>query len=374
MKTILTFAMIVLALGHAEARKILVVNNNANAPKGTTNFEIYKTLQAAIDNASAGDTIHVIPSPATYGDATIDKKLTVYGIGFNPDKDLAEKSSVGKIIIKSANASGARLVGLVVNRFELAPAVGSSYTLHGIVIEKCQITNSQHATLIKHIDQNNTLDSLIIKNCLFVQNQNFHIGATIILAMDTRLSKATISNNIFTGNVAGGFISAGNAALIRNNIFIGDGKPGRRAFEGLENCMVTNNIFYGVAPIGNPNGKNERNVFEYNFSFNTSNNTLPPVGTGTGNSGDPATNKPGEDPQFVNIPPGGNYEFAHDPNLKATSKGKNFGSDGKDIGIFGGNEPYVITGVPLPLIKFFYTRTVVNKGNDLDITVQAKTK
>jgi hypothetical protein len=369
MKAILTFAIFMFALSQAEARNILVANNNPNAPMGN---KVYPNLPAAITAAISGDTIHVMPSPSSYGDVTIDKKLTMYGIGFNPDKDLAEISRVGKIIIKSINASGTRLAGLVVSRIELAPAVGSSYTLHGIVIEKCQITNLNSTALIVHADKNNTLDSLIIKNCLIMQSQQFDPGTSIInLAQDSKLLRTTIANNIFTGTVYSGFINAGNSALIRNNIFIGDGKTGRRAFETILDCIVVNNIFYGVAPLG---VKSERNVFEYNFSFGTSNDTLPPVGTGVGNMGNPATNKPGKDPQFINVPQGSNYNFSHDPHLKDTAPGKNAGSDDTDIGIFGGETPYSESGTPLPFIKALYTSTVINKGDNLTITIQAKTK
>jgi len=75
---------------------IWIVDNNFNAPTGPN---IFGSLQAAIDTASAGDIIHVQPSPISYGGGTIDRQLTIQGIGFNLDKDIPLQSPVGNILL-----------------------------------------------------------------------------------------------------------------------------------------------------------------------------------------------------------------------------------------------------------------------------------
>jgi hypothetical protein len=46
------------------------------------------------------------------------------------------------------------------------------------------------------------------------------------------------------------------------------------------------------------------------------------------------------DPEFVSAPIAAEFNFADNYMLTANSPGKNYGTDGTDIGIYGGNRPW----------------------------------
>ena len=71
-------------------------------------------------------------------------------------------------------------------------------------------------------------------------------------------------------------------------------------------------------------------------------NTIP----GTGNLG--SGNLINTNPLFVNYPLAGGaaYNYTFDLHLQTGSPGKNFGTDGTDIGIYGGWMPYEVGANP----------------------------
>jgi len=100
--------------------------------------------------------------------------------------------------------------------------------------------------------------------------------------------------------------------------------------------IVENNIFYGAEPQGGTGC-----VFSKNLTYMCVNNTIP----GTGNLG--SGNKVNQNPQFVNYPvAGGAFSFSYNFQLQPTSPGKNAGTDGTDIGIYGGMMPYLVGANP----------------------------
>ena len=56
---------------------VWTVDNNSNSPAQ------YSDLQLAVDNAAIGDTILVAGSTTSYGDITLDRKLTIIGAGYH---------------------------------------------------------------------------------------------------------------------------------------------------------------------------------------------------------------------------------------------------------------------------------------------------
>jgi len=345
MKTLLTCSMILLVFsyGFAQQPTIHVANNNTNAPIGD---HIYKSLQEAVNAASAGDIIHVVPSVTDYGEVTIEKKLAIYGIGFYPDKDIRLISLVRNLYI-GPNASGTQISGLVIiDHIGLAPNSSSTYSLNDIVIANCEVPR-----IYRECCNANILSNILIKSCV--------IRDYIALPNDATLSNALITNNIIFG-----YISAGNATLINHNIFISTLGSGNKAFDYLSYCVVTNNIFYGRSP--QSINVSEGNQFNNNLSSGT--NDLPPPASGVGNIG---SNNIFADPQFTKVTSTTSYIFTDDFRLKAMSPGKGKGSDGTEIGVFGGTTPFKPNGTPLPLIQVLNTSGVINKNDSLKITVKA---
>ena len=69
----------------------------------------FSTIQAAIDASADSDTVYVYGSPNTYPSFTIqDKKITVIGPGWAPDKNLPLTATVAGANIRNSPAGGFR--------------------------------------------------------------------------------------------------------------------------------------------------------------------------------------------------------------------------------------------------------------------------
>jgi len=105
-------------------------------------------------------------------------------------------------------------------------------------------------------------------------------------------SDISIYNCIITSSVSG------NGFIVKNNVFASSSIGGTNNF-------VTNNIFYGNPDLSKQ--KAEKNIFGQNSQQT-----------------------------FENVVDNQSYNYKSDYNLRSSSPGKNAGSDGKDIGLYGG--------------------------------------
>ena len=356
MKFLLIFSLIALwtTTGYGAT---LIADNNVNAPTGA---HVYNTLQAAINAASSGDTIYVAPSSQNYGTGTVVlKRLTILGIGFNPQKDIPHKSQVTTINL-NGGTHGSRISGLVVTS---SIAVGDS--LNGIYVDNCDVrsfSNSGHAS-----------NDIVLKNNIF--------GSTITIygrSATRPVTNVLVANNTFVRarlhatRIVGG--------TVMNNVFYANvpasGVGTTTAFSALEDCLVTNNIFFGM-PIGSASGI-IRNVFNNNLIvFAAASGVVPANDFPTVNNNTESNNLKDVNPQFLNFPTLGSsaFDFAFDLRLAEVSPAKNAGSDGTDIGIFGGQFPFhsIFThGAPVSFISRLNTSGVVKVGSDLNVQIEAR--
>lgn len=377
----------------ASAQTIRIADNNPNAPAGPN---IYATLQAAIDAAAVGDIVYVQPSLTTYGNVTINKRITLRGIGFNTGRDLAYNSATGDITLtntvdNTTNASGTIIEGICVctsnARINLGVQTGTfGYTLRDITISKCVLGGNG----LFRTGGNVAADNIIVRNCFTgiyfeptgsVTNlliyQNFLYS---IYFNGGSLSSAIISNNIVDKGNSNRFgfnnsLSTNSVVITNNNFLAEDDISGSSFMQyDLHDAIVSNNIFYGCSPRYTNGPVFERNVFVNNLSFGTSNDALPPAGTGVGNTG--SNNQVGQNPLFVNAPFNALWAATWDFTLQATSPAKDAGSDGTDIGITGGSYPvnknldYRPTSTPV--ILQFNPSAVVPQNQPLKSNIKAK--
>jgi hypothetical protein len=345
--SLLTIVILLMTVVAIQAQTIWVVNNTPNAPSGEN---VFSTIQETHDAADPGDIIHVIPSNSNYDNSvTITKQLSIYGIGFNPDKDIPQLSEVGSITLEEGelegNPSGSRIEGLSISNIYLMDS------LNDILIRENLITSGISTS-------GATINGLQIVNNIFNGNVGLSSGT---------VQNVVIANNIFSRNNRA--ISADNFTLIQNNLFLGSGDA--NAFGSLADCIVANNIFFGMRPVTNPSWTFERNIFNNNLSMGNDDNSFQLDGSNTGSN-----NLEGVNPQFINLSlTGSPWDFSWDPGLEEGSPAIGAGSDGTDIGLFGGtlsfNSLYT-GGTPLPLIQVLETTGVVLEGQDLQINVQAR--
>ncbi len=319
------------------------VSNNANSPGQ------YTSLQEAIDAAAPNDTILVAGSPSSYGDISVGKKLIIIGAGYH--SPYGDNSIIGKLYfvntnLKYTSASGSKVMGFIASTIILnADFYGSddvTRSIDNVVIERCKIYT--YIYMGYESSKIETFNNDTIRNCVIeggigsVMEQNGYNYVDIF-------NSVAIHNNIFNsatitlgywrdyyGTVYSVHIDASTCHL-KNNVFLTNGS---NCFSYVFNMVIENNIFYAAEPQGG-----SECVFTKNITYMCLNNTLP----GDGNLG--SGNLVNQNPLFLNYPIfGGGFDYSQDFHLQASSPGKNAGTDGTDIGIYGGWLPFEVGANP----------------------------
>lgn len=324
---------------------VLTVSNNPSAPAQ------YSTVSAAITAASVGDTLYLLGSNTSYGDITIPKRLTIIGAGYDVvGTDYNLPTTLGYVTLDSTLSGpidGVTLIGLSI--YTISYASSDLGYIDNVTIKRCKIGGYVYISGGNWSIVNNILNYVNIGN----------------------FTNLFIANNVF---YQGSFYNSNQASVyIINNLFLYYNSSSM--FYNVSNANIYNNIFYANS-VTVYNSVN--NVFNNNLSYNTSDYTLPPAGnSGTGNIQQ-------TDPKFVSqatIPAPGSGTVAmanlkdYDWHLQGTSSGKNAGTDGTDLGIYGGSYPWPgFTGMPnLPVIENFYIKNpITHKDSTLKIYIKAK--
>lgn len=306
MKTRLTiFALIYLASISARAQNLIAVQH-AGVPK------FYTDLPLAITGALAGDTVY-IPG-GSYPAITISKQLCLIGVGANPDSTKIG----GKTIIASLALSTGVDKGSLSGIYTVG-GISLGAVINGYTISRCYI---------------NSIGGPAPSTSNFLLKENI-----INYIVTTNADYWNLSNNIFTGMIQGLGLS-----YIKNNIFL---FPGTQLYSA--NGIIENNIF-AYFP-----GSNSEGGPGYNFFYNNVNAGVNSDGSsssvnvdhdqGNGNffDGINITNIfPTYGPSVLNTD--GIYEVNF--NLPANSKYKKAGTDGTDLGIYGGAYPWKSGSIP----------------------------
>lgn len=291
----LIFAFMLFAIFTTKAT-VLTVSNDPNQPAQWDN------LQTAIDSSSVGDTIYVQGSPTDYGAVYIKKKLHIIGAGIKPEGNLlyGYQSQVSQIYIDTVSyISG-----------------GSGTIIEGLRIGIISTFNGSKDIIIRRnrIYPYSTISLTNVTN-LLIYNNIIEYPVSI-----TGSTNVIIMNNIIENSISGGSTST----IISNNVFLNSG-----AFSSCVSSTITNNVFYDSEVTGATYSN-----FSNNIGFAISTSVLQGTNTGANNLN--------ADPLFLYLYSTTNYYY-NDQNkyiLKASSPGKNAGTDGSDIGIYGGQYPW----------------------------------
>jgi len=364
------FALFVFAATplHLQAQNILTADRNPGAVAVPGAVFVGSTaLQDAIAAATNDDIIHVIRATTSYGAITIDKRLNIFGIGLYPDTDGSSRSVVTTIAMADPAASGTRLSGLVVvTEITLGGTAGA---LGNLLIENSQIKQLTHSS------SSTTLNNVIVRNNIL--GSGFGIVAEeTVKFLSGFVSNVVIANNVIYGTSNESYGTALYGALtadqstIENNIFVHTDAEanGWFAFYELRNSIVKNNIFYGVGP--QAKSVLSGNSFENNLSF-TSKPTGPFLTTGANTS---VNNITSQDPKFVNLTFGLAVPSlsTFDPALDTGSPAIGAGTNGTDMGVYGGPIPFSLQGTLIPTIQVLDVPSMVIEGNSLNVHIQAK--
>lgn len=325
--------------------------------QGQTKFRVnntgisadFTTIAAAVAAASPNDIIIIEHSNVPYGNATIDKRLTIYGTGYflaeNPNLHADTRSSkVGTLTF--VNGSGPSLIsglevqnGLIIEEDDitiercriLAPiTIGALGAVSNTIIQKSFIVHSS-AILI---DAQNALN-LNIRNCLLQNNagiSDFNIKMTV------------------------------GSALINHCLLIGEPKC------VLKNATVKNSYFHDCIV-------DQILSVSHDVEYSASNTNFINI------YGDPSNQDFSLQAFATNLPDtilSFNQFSSTDEKFKlnpawATNRLKNAGFGGVDIGIYGGAAPYILSGIPpIPSTYFYNGDLNGSPGNGLNVGVKVK--
>lgn len=351
-------ALLITSVANATVRTL---NNNNPSPG---QYTTYATAEAA---SAMNDTIYVSGSPISYGDITVNKYgLLIMGTGHNPQKQNPLVSKFGEI---TALVGNVRLDGIVCNNIGIFQSIGTvSLNVSNSYIDSYITTgtNGFDAYLVLHnnIIGVNPIVSQVIE--VIVNNSS---------TPNTSSLKGDISNNII-----GGHIIVGNYNLslenditdcyIYNNLFINTSFSNQLfKIKNFVNGTFSNNIVLGF-PSTHGISSTSGVVCEKNLVFPTSFSPALPNSTGTIIS----------NPLFAAYPCGTwncEFDYAYDYHLSPASPGHNAGTDGTDIGPYGG--PYGATfttfGEPhIPQMKQMNMPATVVSGQTFNVNVISTVK
>jgi len=345
----------------ALSQTLFVANNNPGALTGVNTFLGSTALQDAFTASAAGDIIYLVPSSVSYGNLSITREITLFGVGIRPDKDLGAKSLIGQI---NVDADNVRLSGLVSQSGGSSIEVRVGWNSSGGNIDGLTIENCRFRRVLMEGTPDATASNVLIRNNVITGTGSL---ASHVLLNTT--SNVVITNNIFIeGGSAAGMIRATNAT-ITYNVF--SDTQNEIPFDAVVNCIIDHNIFYGVRvdiPITATG-----NSWTYNLSYgNTLDsfnvfNTTTNGNTGTGNIESVGGSN---NPLFLNFPPTNIWDDSYDLTLQGGSPALNV--NGTDIGSSGGATPFDFEGNLLPLIQSVTVPAVIPVGTNLPVTIKAK--
>jgi hypothetical protein len=338
MKSFLMLCL-VLAIASLSAATLTVDNNNPSAGQ-------YTTIQAAIDAASDGDVIQVFPSNASYAGFTCAKRLSIYGVGWDPGMSVNNSVSRTSILLNAsvtfANGSANSIMSGFGGQFNIV------MNANDLVIEDCQLNyvDTQNGTsqLIRGCTFSGTgttyntcihtsghfTTSIVCTNCWFAGGDRVFMNPSPSIAL---------TNCIITQGTYLTSYSSGSIVFIIKNNYIASSCWEYGASVFPNSPLVSNNIFSSSSN-NIPSGYGNQRGIAFNTVFDSYDRPI---------SGSPAIDAGDPDVGFNDL-------------------------DGtrNDIGIFGGPTPYHEGGTTtLPTIREMSGTFVTSPDAGLQIHVRA---
>ncbi len=344
MKHYYLIALLVLPLT-LQAKIWIVDSNPGSASKDFTN------LQAAHDGASVGDSLYLIGSGVSYitTTVTIMKRLVILGPGYflnNPDTQV---SLLSAFLLLETGLCGS---DAIIFAGGSEGSVVSGLTIFG------SITLSVNNILLRRNRMSAPIAGGCPKPLVTVAASNIIIGqnyftATVVggsygqcIGINPGFSTIRIINNYLFNN-GGGFEnvrSSGSGLEVSNNT--------SNSHFNVTNALVQNNIFYAGGVLSATTSVIRNNIHHTNglpTDNGNINNVLPTtifIGTGT------------TDGQWK---------------LKTGSPALGTGFDGTDMGMYGGDEPYILSGIPpIPTIYGLTAPAAAEKNTGLPVQIKVK--
>ncbi|MFC2124117.1 hypothetical protein ACFLU5_04830 [Bacteroidota bacterium] len=328
---------------------VFTVSNDPTIPAQYTN------LTDALAVADDGDTLLVKATRNSYSTVNLTQPITIIGEGFYPNKDISRR-----VYLSISIRSGSENSTLLGVNGSISTYTTSGQQVNNINIERCVLTSCliygsnwviKHCIMDGNIHFYNVASNVSITNCIFKQYNSY-------------LSCENTSSN---SNV-----------LINNNVFF-NYHASFQFSNNLNNTIVSNNIFYGRSP-SDQTGFSDV-TFLNNLSYGAPDNTFPDDAPNGVYSTDNLEN---EDPKFVTdgIPTDEDFSLDGDIHLQDGFPAKTGASDGGQIGIYGGPDPWPEFDAsvphmnhpipPIPMVQRMHILNTPTKDGTLKVKVKAK--
>jgi len=338
-RLILFFTLVITAFNfNTQAQNVIAVEHS-----GVSTF--YQNLDTALFHAVSGDMVYLPGTSYNIGTLILNKGVHIVGAGCNIDSSLATNPTVflGTLrIINGANSGS--IEGVYFNGDIYFGTTPLDQTVNTFSVKRCYFNNINlsfdggTSTASTNLD----LDEDIIKGSIYGGNaQNVEVSKCIIENYANNFNgNVVFSNNIFL-RMPGccDYISYSvNTTTYQNNIFLTNHNL---LGSGSGNSYI-HNLFVGpdIVPGGNIDNGNIINVLQDSIFINQAGNT---------------------------------YNIAHNYHLRPTCAGKNAGTDGTDIGLYGTTSPKKDGEIPYnPHIQTKAIPSSTDSQGNLNVNIKVK--
>jgi hypothetical protein len=308
----------------------------------TAAFTGSSSLSDAYNMASDGDTLYL--SGGAFSITNIAKQLYIFGAGIHPDSSAATQTT--RILTNVGLMPGAdssRFEGII---FEGSLSKHQSYVIHDLMFSRCHFSNIDFGA----------------SGTPSVNSENYHITECVILgSLDLQgVVQSTISNCIFQFRIYNSLMND-----ISNNAFLYQAGYYTYLINSSSTTNFRNNVFHSTESYIDNGSSN----MYYNNLFV---HAAPTLGTG-----------PTEINNYKNVPlddfyqtvPSTTFGFSNDYHPEPLAITSYPGTDGGQIGIFGGLFPVKEAFIPKNphIISKFIEHNTNETGNlpvEVDVDAQ----
>ncbi|MDI6832294.1 MAG: hypothetical protein QMD02_00410 [Bacteroidales bacterium] len=333
-KTFLILTIIcVCCINFVQAQQKVALHSNGT----TTIFGGSNPFTDAYNASANGDTIYLpggnIPFPTT-----IDKGIVIIGAGFYPDSTTATNPTVSNAItlLIGENADNLYMEGFEVNG---AINFASSANIDNVVLKRLRFKS------MSYLGTGNLCENHIVRECVITGDVNL-----------SNCKSSMISNCIIDGRILNGIeMGISNNLLLHNSAAFS-----LYTINNVDNSYFSNNIL--LKPNNSLVGSTELSTFEKNLY-----GYIPDVGSNTFVNNYEGVNL---DSIFVNY---NGLLFNYSENYQLVNPLLYTGTDGNEVGIYGGFFPYKTAAVPKnPHIQIKNIAPTTNANGDLQIQIQVR--
>jgi hypothetical protein len=311
----------------------------------------YQNLDSALAHSVNGDNVYLPGATYNVGNLTINKGVHIIGAGCNFDSTLATGATIflgDPRILKGADNGS--IEGIYIQGEIRFGTEAANQEVHNYSISRCNMTN-----LWLSFDNGtaSASDNIYISENVFRGNiyggnvQNVVVSKCIIEnVVSTFNGNAVFTNNIFLKNPCGENLIVNAAAItFQNNIFL------------IRFCSYWGSYYLTGANAG----------INFNHNLFIEGDPVP-----TGNISNGSIINSDIDKLFV-TQSGNLYNIKHNYHLKPDCLGKNAGTDGTDVGIYGTATPAKDGQIPFnPHIQSKSISSSTNPEGNLNINIKVK--